>query len=194
MILNIFDPLSLKTSTTQIVCPWNVGNDAWNQAVSLQNTEYLELDSSKCKIQFFSYDKVYWEGLGAMVCWKYVSSSTLRRQLHITFIFLYAPGGISQIWLNRHDWGYRFSLSSSFVLLCRSGMSYEVVWSRAVVKQASYLRNSILMNRPTCIRSQIFKFLLQYLADSDQLRWHWFQHSSAGLMDSISCAKGLKST
>ena len=56
----------------------------------LQNTEYLELDSSKCKIIISAYHKVYWAGLGAMVCWKYVSSSNLRRHDHIRHVFLYA--------------------------------------------------------------------------------------------------------
>ena len=195
MTWDIFDPLSLKMSTTKIVCPWNVGNDAWNQAVSLQNTEYLELDSSKCKIQFFSYHKVYWAGLGAMVCWKYVSSSTLRRHHHLTFVFLYAlqkPLAKYDSTDMIRDIDFRNQVASCFSVGLVWVMSrYEVVlsWNKPVI-----FESRILMNRPTCIRSQIFKFLIQYLADSGQLRWHWFQHSSAGLMDSISCAKGLKST
>ena len=130
-------------STTQIVCPWNVRNDTCNQAVVASKYRISRIGQLQMQNPVF-----------------FIRQSLLRRSgsdglLEICFLIdpkatsppyvrfpVCTSEAISQIWFNRHDSGYRFSLSSSFVLLCRSSMSYESLWSRAVVKQASHLRNS----------------------------------------------------
>ena len=130
-------------STTQIVCPWNVGNDAWNQDVVASKYRISRIRQLQMQNPFFFIPQSLLSRSGSdgllEICFLTDAKATWPRDVRFPVC---TSEAISQIWLNRHHWGYRFSLSSSFVLLCGSGMSYEVVWSRAVVKQASYLRNS----------------------------------------------------